>query len=287
MAHFNDYDVSDTWEAVVKASERITPDSTDEVRNIVLNIKDPSFDYQLGQSVGLLIPGPHEFGNANHLRLYSIAGGRSNPNGDGTDIELCVRRCFYIDDVSGEQYPGVASNRLCDAGVGATFTLTGPYGSHFRMPLDKRSNLVMIGTGTGIAPFRAFVKQIYARQGEWKGKVRLYYGARNGLETLYHNDKQDDLTSYYDQETFQAFDGLSRRSWMAEENGIQNTLEANAKDIWELIQEDQTYVYLAGLEKIAPTFDKIMIEVAGSESRWNWARQHMKEQGRWAELFYA
>ncbi len=286
MANLNDYDISNKWEATVQHSERITPEAADEVRNLVLSIDKPGFDYEVGQSIGVLIPGPHEFGNHDHLRLYSIAGGRANPANGGVDIELCVRRCFYIDEVSGERYPGVASNRLCDAGKGSRFTLTGPYGSHFRVPLDNRSNLIMIGTGTGIAPFRAFLQKIYQTQSNWKGVVRLFYGARSGMEMLYHNDRNADLSNYYDEATFEAYEGLSRRPWMGEEDAINQSLEQNAEAIWSLMQEDNTYVFLAGLEKLSGALDEKMAQAAGSSARWKLLRQSLQEQNRWSELMY-
>jgi len=286
MANLNDYDVTKIWSAEVKSSQRITPEHTDEVRSLLLHITDAGFSYQVGQSVGVLIPGPHPFGNARHLRLYSIAGGADNPVGQGIDIELCVRRCFYIDEVSGERYPGIASNRLCDAQPGDRVLLSGPYGSQFRVPADNRSNLLMIGTGTGIAPFRAFLQQVYERHPDWKGQVRLYYGARTGMETLYHNDRNDDLAHYYDQGTFRAIDGLSRRPWLGEENAIEQTLQQHAQDIWALMQDDHTFVYLAGLERISAAMDKTMAEAAGSGSRWRWVRQDLIQQGRWSELLY-
>ena len=39
---------------------------------------------------------------------------------------ICVRRCFYIDDVSGARYPGVSPNYLCEARPGDLITITGP-----------------------------------------------------------------------------------------------------------------------------------------------------------------
>ena len=49
--------------------------------------------------------------------------------------------------------------------------------------------------GTGIAPFRAFVKHLYRDIGDWRGQVRLFYGARSGLELLYMNDEVDAATT--------------------------------------------------------------------------------------------
>ncbi len=120
-----------------------------------------------------------------------------------------MRRCFYVDEVSGERYPGIASNFLCNAQVGDRLTVSGPYASPFKMPLDNRANLLMIGTGTGVAPFRAFVQLIYERRGGWLGQVRLYYGGRTGLDLMYANDEVTDLSNYYDQKTFQAFKALA------------------------------------------------------------------------------
>jgi ferredoxin--NADP+ reductase len=285
MANLSDYDITKTWHAEVKSSARITPENTDEVRSLSLHVADEEFHYQVGQSVGVLIPGPHPFGNAQHLRLYSIAG--STPHEHGIDLELCVRRCFYIDEVSGERYPGIASNRLCDAKLGEQVLLTGPYNSQFRVPEDKRSNLLMIGTGTGIAPFRAFLQQVYEREPDWQGQVRLYYGARSGMERLYHNDRNNDLANYYDQRTFKAIEGLSRRPWLGEEKSLDQALQQHAQDIWTLMQDEHTCVYLAGLERISLTLDKAMAEAAGSENRWRWARQELMRQGRWSELLYS
>ena len=91
-----------TVEAIVKGSARITPDTHEEVRQIDLQIEDPSFRYVEGQSIGIVIPGPHPFGNKYHMRRYTIV----NNGGVGPDrtaeLSILVRRCFYIDEVNGE-----------------------------------------------------------------------------------------------------------------------------------------------------------------------------------------
>ena len=61
-------------EAVVTDSIRISREDLDEVRRIRLRIDDPSFHFSVGQSVGVVAPGPHPFGNRYHMRRYSIAG---------------------------------------------------------------------------------------------------------------------------------------------------------------------------------------------------------------------
>jgi ferredoxin--NADP+ reductase len=226
--------------AIVKSTTRITPESTDEVRQLVLEIDDPAFRYAAGQSIGVLIPGPHEFGNEFHHRRYSIANPVQQGNVQAAELEILVKRCFYNDEVSGERYPGVASNFLCDAKPGDKIQITGPYRSPFKIPQDQTSNLLMIGTGTGVAPFRAFVQQIYDRHQGWKGSVRLFYGDKGGMNLLYLNDKQADLTQYYDDENFKAFDAVIDRPLANEADKLEETLKANIDECLRLLRDDNT-----------------------------------------------
>jgi len=185
VTHLDDYDTEHRFEATLVSSERITPEASDvEVRELTLEIQQPDFDLQLGQSVGVLSPGSKEFGQKHHFRLYSVAdlperGGNGLPR-----IKIAVRRVSYVDQYSGEEYPGVSSNYLCDLVAGDTLTMAGPYGLAFEVPEEMDANLILIGTGTGIAPFRAFVKHLYKNVPEWKGTITLFHGARSGLELL-------------------------------------------------------------------------------------------------------
>ena len=277
---------ADTTEAIIQSSQRITPESTDEVRLIVLRINSPAFYFLEGQNIGVLTPGPHPFGNKLHHRYYTIANANKSADGEGVELELLVRRCFYIDEVSGEQYPGEASNYLCNAQEGDKISITGPHRSPFRIPADKTSNLLMLGTGTGIAPFRAFLRRVYQEQGQWDGKVRLFYGARTGAEMLYMNDINQDLTNYYDQATFKAIQSLSQGVLKDEGDALQNGVNANASEIWSLLQEPKTHVYLSGIKKIAAAFDASMAKMAGSEAQWQAFKQALIEDKRWSELTY-
>ena len=198
MARLTDFNTENKYQATVKKTERLTPLNTDEIRELLLEVNQPGFECQVDQSFGVLVETTGEFGNAHHHRLYSVADLPSKANGKQL-ITMLVKRCTYVDEFSGELYEGVASNYLCDRKVGDAITITGPFSLPFVVPEDKNANLILIGMGTGIAPFRAFVKHIYRQVKDWKGKIRLFYGARSGLELLYLNDKEGDLTNYYDE----------------------------------------------------------------------------------------
>ena len=283
----SEYDISNPQEATVLESERITPEDSDvEVRHILLEVDAAGFDYVEGQSIGILAPASGDFGTKDHLRLYSIASSREGEGGSRKQLAIAVRRCFYLDDFSGEQVKGVASNYLCDRRPGDKVRITGPYGGAFALPDDENINILMIGMGTGIAPFRAFIKRIYKENGAWKGTVRLFYGAKRGLELLYMNDLKNDFSNYYDEETFKAFEALSPRPALDAPVALDDAIEANGKEVWELIQNPLTNVYVAGMESVRETLAKAMGKIAGSDEVWRRVKEDLVSKGRWFELIY-
>jgi len=285
--NLSEYDVSNQYTAMVRSTERITsPDSDAEVRHIVLQLPKRKFEYREGQSIAVLVPGPHDFGNRQHVRLYSIASSRRGESGRASTISICVRRCFYIDEINGERYPGKASNFLCDAAPGDAIQIAGPYGIAFHVPEDQDANLLMIGVGTGIAPFRAFTKHIYEERGGWKGQVRLFFGAKTGMDLLYMNDVNKDISLYYDQSNFKAFEALSPRPAYDAPPDLEHVLAENSVDVWEMLQNPKTHVYVAGLMEAARNFQKAMIIRAGSEGAWFGKMAELVEQNRYAEVLY-
>jgi ferredoxin--NADP+ reductase len=285
MAHLADYDIENKYKATVKKTERLTPPDTDEVREILLEVKEPGFDCEVDQSFGVLLKASDEFGNTVHHRLYSIADLPAKENGNPI-ITLLVKRCSYVDDFSGELYQGVASNYLCDRNVGDEITITGPFDMPFSVPEDKNSNLILIGMGTGIAPFRSFVKHLYKNVKDWKGKVRLFYGARSGLELLYMNDEDGDLKNYYDEDTFVAIHALSPRPHWSEPIALDMAIEARAAEIIEMLSQSNTHIYVAGYENISDMLHKAFSNIMGSEEKWATRKAELIAGKKWAEVIY-
>lgn len=286
MAHLADYPTDQQYQAVVQATKRLTPKESDEIREIILEVQQPEFTCQVDQSFGVLVkPSNDEFGKGLHHRLYSVADLPGQSNGK-TRITMLVKRCFYVDDFSGEQYPGEASNYLCDSREGDTITITGPFALPFSVPDNNKANLILIGMGTGIAPFRAFVKHIYQEEKDWQGKIRLFYGAKSGLELLYLNDKDGDLTNYYDESTFEAFHALSPRPHWNDPIALDEAIEARAEEILDMLQSANTYIYVAGYEKVKDNLDKAFATILGSEEKWNTRKAELRAGDKWAEVIY-
>jgi ferredoxin--NADP+ reductase len=287
IMRLDDYDTQERFDATVVSSERITAkNSTEEVRELVLDVEHPALTYEIGQSIGVFAPGNPKFGKKDHFRLYSVAD-LPEPGEDGRSrIKIAVRRCSYVDRYSGEQYPGVASNYLCDLRPGAKLCVAGPFGLPFVVPEEHDANMILIGTGTGIAPFRAFVKHLYRDVDDWTGRVWLLYGARSGLELLYMNEQLDDFSQYYDEETFKAFQALSPRPNWADPIGWDHAIAERADELSRMMADPSTYVYVAGLEEMRDQLDATFGRLSGGKEKWLRRKAELMAGKRWVELLY-
>lgn len=270
--------------ATLVRSQRITPpDSKEEVRHLVFQRADLSIQCQAGQCIRVMAPGQH--GNKVHPRLYLVAEPDTDRDG-ATEFAICVRRHDYIDDFNGERYPGVASNYLCDLKVGASIEFAGPVGYPFEVPASRKAGILMIGMGTGIAPFRALIRHIYEKLGSWDGKVRLYYGAKTGLDMLYMNDENKDLSQYVYQPTFKAFQAISPRPVFDAPVELDKALAQNAAEVWEMMQAPDTHVYIAGVDALRGRVEQALAEIAGSAAAWAQAKARLRDTDRWHEVIY-
>lgn len=270
--------------ATLISSSRITPtNSPEDVRHMIFATDDAGFDGRVGHNIRVMAPG--QFGNRYHPRLYSLADiVHSDPQ--RTEFSLLVRRCSYIDDFSGECYAGVASNYLCDLPVGTAIEYSAPTGHPFNIPANRRAALLMIGMGTGIAPFRGLVRRIYDTLGGWEGKVRLFYGARSGLEMLYMNEENKDIANYFDQATFKAFQALSPRPHFGEPPALGNAIEANATEVLEMLQDIDTQVFIAGPQAMLAKVEEAFTRIVGGAENWVALRQRLIQSGRWNVVLY-
>ena len=280
-----EYDTTTKIDASVVSTVRLTPaDSNEEVREIVLNLATSNFVAQPGQSIGVMAPG--QFGRESHFRLYTLADIPERLSEDVVAIRICVRRCNYIDEYSGERYQGVASNYLCDLVAGDTLTVTGPYDLPFELPDEPDATLILIGAGTGIAPFRAFVRKIYQESPTFNGRIWLFHGGRTGLDLLYRNEERNDFSLYMEKTTFEAITALSKRPHWTDAIDWQEAIQSRGEELWSVLLDAKTYVFVAGLEPIRDELDRVFSNVAGSEKKWLRRKAELEAGGRWTELLY-
>nr|WP_275672390.1 ferredoxin--NADP reductase [Thermomonas alba] len=111
-------------------------------------------------------------------RSYSIAVGRALDAAPDARVEIAVS---YV--------PGGAATALLEAlPIGATLDASGPFGRFCLLPNDANRRYLLIGTGTGITPYRAMLPQL-ERLMETRGvEVVLLQGARTPAELLYGDE---------------------------------------------------------------------------------------------------
>jgi ferredoxin--NADP+ reductase len=233
--------------AKVLEVSRLTPeDSPNDVRHVVFDIGGSELRYLEGQSLGVLPPGTDANGRAHKLRLYSIASPSYGDDGDSRTVSLCVKRVVYKDEASGEMIKGVCSNYICDLQPGDSVNVTGPVGKAFLMPEEKDANIVMIATGTGIAPFRAFLHNRYhARQGE-RGQSWLFFGVQHSYDLMY----REELEAYECHDGYHLVTAISREQQTADGKRmyVQHRIAENAQALFPLFEQPNTFVYMCGLK---------------------------------------
>jgi ferredoxin--NADP+ reductase len=274
-------DLGQRWPARLAENKALTPpDARHEVRELVLEVLQPGIDFQVGQSVAVLVAGPHDFGQQKHIRLYTVDS--TAAEGDSDRISLCVRRCSYLDAYSGERFPGIASNYLCDLPVGSDLMLAGPVGLPFVIPDDPRTPLLIVGLGTGIAPFRSLVRELY-EQRHWEGRVMLFHGTRVGLEWVY----RDAIAAVCKTSTgFAPVEVRSPRPAWDDPADLAEAVRRHQAEVWQLLSEPDIHVYIAGLALIGKQFDAALAESAGSAEAWAKRKAEIAAAGRWMTLLY-
>lgn len=281
------YKPKSPFEAKVLANEPLTESgSKEDIRNIILDIESSGITYLEGQSIGVVPPGLQENGKPHRVRLYSIASSRLGDTGKSLSVTLCVKRVLFEDE-NGETVRGVASNYLCDVKEGDTVNIIGPTGRTFFLPKDENVNLIMVAAGTGIAPFRAFIHHIYRDRKGWNGQVRLFFGARTGMESLYMNDANKDIGLYIQEETFKAYQAISRQNpeelpTTARKGYVQDQIRDNQQEIWSMIQEGNFSFYLCGMKNMYEGVHQVFRDLAAEEGKdWEEMQQQFKAEGRW------
>ncbi len=258
------------------------------VNHITFDLKDsdPFLNYVEGQSIGIMPAGEDANGKPHKLRLYSIASTRHGDNFNGNTVSLCVRQLQYEKD--GETINGVCSTYLCDIKPGDKVKITGPVGKEMLLPDEEDANIVMLATGTGIAPMRAYLRRMFEptekEKNKWnfKGKAWLFMGAPKSANLLYEEDLQRYIADNPD--NFKYTKAISREQQNAKGGRmyIQDRVLESANELFNMIEDERTHIYLCGLKGMEPGIDEAMTKAAEEKGlNWSELRPQLKKAGRW------
>jgi sulfite reductase (NADPH) flavoprotein alpha-component len=251
---------------MAKKSNKKTNYKGKVLRNIILNdthsnkevhhleVAAENLEYEVGDALAVKI-------NNNAPRMYSIA---SSVFANENEAHLTVAK------VDG----GICSSYLANLKAGDELEFYISKNNNFRLPaLDK--DIIMVGPGTGVAPFRGFLQQ---RDFDCaSGKNWLFFGAQNShSDFLYQSEWHEYLAS-----------GLLTRMDVAfsrnqkEKIYVQNRIKENADELDSWLKEG-AYFYICGDKKnMAKDVEEALIEIVGKQYL-----EVMKEEGRYLRDVY-
>lgn len=263
------------------SNTRLGPEDQPDVRHLVFDTSGGDFRFLEGQSLGILPPGQGKDGKPLKLRLYSIASTRDGDQGDHKTVTLCVKRVTYTDEATGELVKGPCSNFLCDLAPGDVAQVTGPVGRTFLIPEAPDANVVMLATGTGIAPFRAFVRRLLMGQQEFTGQARLFFGMQYTSQMLYREEFEGFQAQHAN---FQPIWAISREQQTAEGKRmyVQHRILEHGDAMWEILSSPKTYFYMCGLKGMEEGIEAALTEVATRHgASWAEIKEQLKREKRW------
>ena len=248
---------------------------------------EPLLEYVEGQSIGIIPEGTDAKGKPHKLRLYSIASTRHGDDMAGKTVSLCVRQLEYQNE-AGEEIKGVCSTYLCDINPGDKVKITGPVGKEMLLPEDEEANVIMFATGTGIAPMRTYLRRMFEPnerdKNGWKfrGKAWLFMGAPKTPNLLY----DDDFGRYQEEfpDNFRYTTAISReqKNTKGGRMYIQDRVLEHSDEIFSMIENPKTHVYMCGLRGMEPGIDEAMTAAAASKGLdWAELRPQLKKADRW------
>ena len=254
-------------------------------RHLTFDISGGDLRYLEGQSIGIIPPGTDKNGKPEKLRLYSIASTRHGDNVDDKTVSLCVRKLEYKHPESGEMVYGVCSSFLCDLKPGDELKITGPVGKEMLLPTDPNANIIMMATGTGIAPFRAYLWRMFKETHEdykFNGFAWLIFGIATTPNILYKDELEQIQQQYPD--NFRVSYAISREQKNPQGGRmyIQDRVAEHAEELWSLIQKENTHTYICGLKGMEGGIDEALSAVAAKEDvNWIEYQKQTKKAGRW------
>lgn len=243
----------------------------DEVRHLVLRFEQGAFPVLEGQTLGILPPGLDAHGRPHFARAYSVASARDGESPGQGDVALTVKRVTR--DRAGAPVQGVSSNYLCDLAPGDGLLVTGPFGASFLMPGDPATRLIMICTGTGIAPMRGMIQRRSRLAAS--GEMLLFYGGRSRADLAYLPMFETLAPGVLDLRL-----ALSREPGQVRRH-VQDLLPAEGSRLAAWLTEGKTCLYLCGLRGLDTGIEEALTRI-GDEHGFDWAAmaEEMKEGGR-------
>jgi len=184
----------------------------------------------------------------------------------------------------GRKRKGVSSTFLAERAHSAPVPVF-PNPSKFKLPADGNTPIIMIGPGTGVAPFRAFLQDRKAVGA--KGKNWLFFGAQRRASDFFYQDEFEAMVA----DGFLTRLDLAFSRDQAEKIYVQTRMKENGAELWKWLQEGAAIYVCGDARRMAKDVDATLheiIETVGGKSA-DEARlyvEDLKKQGRYHRDVY-
>jgi len=250
--------------ATVKGNYRLTEDNDHDVRHIILDLGNQPFPVLEGQSVGIIPPGTDDKGNPLLPRLYSVSSPRDGERPNFNNLSLTVKR----------EAKGICSNYLCDLTKDDEIKITGPFGATFLLPDDPDARLLMICTGTGAAPMRAFTMRRERTVGNKTGGMLMFFGARTPEALPYFGPLQKLPASLIDSHL--VYSRSDNKQY------VQQAMLQESEKVATFLSDASTHIYLCGLRDMEAGVNEALSTISGSIGEtWDDLRERLRSEGRY------
>lgn len=200
--------------------------------------------FKVGQSIGVLPPGMDQKGKPHKLRLYSVSSPGKGEEGKPHLVSTTVKRAN--EEVDGTFYQGVCSNYLCNLKVGDSLKVTGPSGKRYLLPENKDEfNYIFFATGTGIAPFRGMIMELF--EAGITNQVVLVFGCPYRTDLIYPDFFTEMDTNH---PNFHYVTMISREDRRPDGSKyyVQTAIDDRSELLDPILARDNTLIYLCGMK---------------------------------------
>ncbi|GJE55460.1 MULTISPECIES: sulfite reductase subunit alpha [Methylobacterium] len=185
-------------------------------------------------------------------RLYSIS---SSPKADVGKVSLTVDAVRY--NHRSRLRLGVASTHLGERIPEKTKVKIYLQKAHgFALPEDPSKDVIMCGPGTGIAPFRAFLRERAAIQA--RGRNWLFYGHQRQASDFFY---KDELNALKDQKVLNRLSLAWSRDG-SEKTYVQDRMRENGADLWKWFEGGAHFYVCGDAKRMAKDVERAIIDVA-------------------------
>ncbi|GGY24828.1 bifunctional nitrate reductase/sulfite reductase flavoprotein subunit alpha [Streptomyces djakartensis] len=185
-------------------------------------------------------------------RLYSIS---SSPLVDPRRVSLTVSVVRY-ENLRGRARGGVCSPFLADAGPDTEVPVFVQRSPHFRPPADGGTPMVMVGPGTGVAPFVGFLqeRQALGHQGpNW-----LFFGEQHRATDFYY---EEELTALLDEGTLTRLDTAFSRD-QRNKVYVQDRMREHGPELWHWLRDGARFYVCGDASRMAKDVDRALRDIA-------------------------